>query len=81
MEDKAVFSYEVKYIDDSEYKMRSAAGFFYAADFEEAIKYLKDYYGPHLDKVTIEWESEDFFPIEFNSIEEVKKFLKEGLAT
>lgn len=80
MEDKAVFSYDIKYIDDT-YNMRSAAGFFYAADFEEALKYLKDYYGPHLEKVTIEWESEDFFPIEFNSIEEVKKFLKEGLAT
>lgn len=81
MEDKAVFSYDIKYIDDTKYNMHSVAGFFYAADFEEALKYLKDYYGPHLDKVTIEWESEDFFPIEFNSIEEVKKFLKEGLTT
>lgn len=80
MEEKAVFSYDIIYMEEG-YNMRTAAGFFYAADFEEAIKYLKDYYGPHLDKVTIEWESEDFFPIEFNSIEEVKKFLKEGLAT
>lgn len=80
MEEKAVFSYDIVYMEEG-YNMRTAAGFFYAADFEEAIKYLKDYYGPHLDKVTIEWESEDFFPIEFNSIEETKKFLKEGLAT
>lgn len=80
MEEKAVFSYDIIYMEEG-YNMRTAAGFFYAADFEEAIKYLKDYYGPHLDKVTIEWESEDFFPIEFNSIEETKKFLKEGLAT
>ena len=48
MEDKAVFSYDIKYIDDTKYNMHSVAGFFYAADFEEALKYLKGVEHPRI---------------------------------